>query len=341
MFLGNTQGSSIGMIIPETKKYKLSIEDVQQIVSEYNSGKKLPELSIKFKRSKFTIYNVLVNAGALAKRQHKNNRKLTRKILSDPSVVRNIFQLKSEGHSFSYISKKFDIPLYTLRKVFKIRDVNSIVKEYSRFVCNDSIFKNIDTHESAYWLGFIAADGHVADRYLKVALSSKDKDHLEKLKNFLGTDYKILHSDNVSSLTVYSAEIVEDLRQHGFSNNKTYSFKIPSKISKDKLSSYILGVFDGDGSFAKNKTGIRFSLAGCFEHLEQIQSILIDNCGVSKTKILPHTGCYSLEYQGSRQIEKICKYMYGNCSIFLERKHEKYKREGYARRKICRNGSLV
>lgn len=52
---------------------------------------------------------------------------------------------------------------------------------------------------SAYWVGFITADGHISDRRLKVVLSSKDADHLHRFAQWLGPSFHAsLERDNTT-----------------------------------------------------------------------------------------------------------------------------------------------
>src|ERR1017187_5657245 len=52
----------------------------------------------------------------------------------------------------------------------------------------ERMFNNIDNELSAYWLGFIMADGNMNDtnKTLVIHLSQKDEYHLKKLGSLLG-----------------------------------------------------------------------------------------------------------------------------------------------------------
>ncbi len=128
---------------------------------------------------------------------------------------------------------------------------------------NTSIFKNIDTEEKAYWLGFIYADGSVDNRHkkLKVTLSDLDKNHLLKLQKFLGHDKPLytykektfnFNSDYMCKpqveLSVYSVELFNSLQTFGIIPNKTYNFCLDiSSIPNNLHKHFWRGIIDGDG----------------------------------------------------------------------------------------------
>ena len=61
---------------------------------------------------------------------------------------------------------------------------------------NVNYFKNIDTEEKAYWLGFIYADGCVSvseggNKRLKIALQKSDEGHLRKFVNSIDGNVQV------------------------------------------------------------------------------------------------------------------------------------------------------
>ena len=78
-------------------------------------------------------------------------------------------------------------------------------------------FKNIDNEKSAYWLGFIMADGCINEvinkktkklksMNLSISLSTKDNHHLEKFLNDIESDCivrdEVLHSKGKNIIIV-------------------------------------------------------------------------------------------------------------------------------------------
>jgi|GEM_PF-2373088 len=197
--------------------------------------------------------------------------------------------------------------------------------------CNDSFFREINEF-SAYWLGFIAADGTLSwrDKNLALVLNAGDKGHLEKFLDCLNSNVKISYvlSNNSVGIRIYSKEIFSSLVRLGITPNKSLRMGnvfIPSHFS----SHFIRGLFDGDGSLSgKRITHVQLQIAGYKPLLAKVQNILITKCGVRKVKIYPLTGenkAFRLQYTGS-QIFKILDFLYEDSSdlIRLDRKYQKY-----------------
>jgi len=197
--------------------------------------------------------------------------------------------------------------------------------------CNTDFFKNLNA-TSAYWAGFIAADGCLYTKYknLSISLKKSDVGHLFKFKNAIKTNAKISHikSNNSVRISIYSIKIFDSLVALGIEPKKSLSIQkiqIPSHL----ISHSIRGVFDGDGSISGKKiTHVQFQIAGNKPFLEQIQDILIKECGVNKVKIYPLNSknkIHRLQYTGS-QIFEILKFIYKESTnqTRLERKYRKY-----------------
>jgi hypothetical protein len=94
------------------------------------------------------------------------------------------------------------------------------------------------------------ADGHIQDNRLTVVLSIKDKDHLEKMALFLGTN--VSYSDTFCRLSIkHSALIPLLVSKFNIDRRKTYN--PPNfKIESDELFlSMLAGFIDGDGCISK------------------------------------------------------------------------------------------
>jgi hypothetical protein len=114
---------------------------------------------------------------------------------------------------------------------------------------------SIFSRESAYWAGFIAADGNVDHKgRLRVYLGIKDIEHLYKLKEFLGSEHKVAKNETLNrcSFELTDKNIVQGLRDlYNIKPNKSYDLMWPSSLPSELCASFIRGYWDGDGSLCE------------------------------------------------------------------------------------------
>jgi hypothetical protein len=205
------------------------------------------------------------------------------------------------------------------------------------------MFDLIDTEEKAYWLGFIIADGSVRKHkggslYLKLALSSKDKNHLEKFKKFLKSDNKISTykvGNSQTSEKIYETcefqtgkkEITSTLEQYGIVPSKSFSIEFPD-VSEELVRHLIRGIWDGDGSVlyrANNKKypnnfSPEVQLCGNKYILDSVQNIFEQKLGIIPSKLSTVSSIF-LFRKNTRPAKKIIEYLYKDSSIYLDRKY--------------------
>lgn len=121
---------------------------------------------------------------------------------------------------------------------------------------NENIFE-ILTPESAYWIGFIAADGSISHPNNKnkrsyttgICLGIRDIDHLKKFQNFIESSHKMYKDKRCCHLNISSRKMYNDLLYHGIKPLKTYSLESHISNIPDEYKKYfIAGLFDGDGT---------------------------------------------------------------------------------------------
>ena len=123
-----------------------------------------------------------------------------------------------------------------------------------KFQVNDNYFSTI-TSDSAYWAGFIAADGNIAKNksQLTITLARKDKVHLENFIKALDSNYKIhnslSHGYPVCSVYIYSEKICADLKNNfNITPAKSLTLEPPNITDINCIDKFIQGYIDGDGS---------------------------------------------------------------------------------------------
>lgn len=243
------------------------------------------------------------------------------------------------GEGTRKVGERFNISKDAVNKIVKEAGV---VRKNKFLSYNKEYFKTIDTEHKAYWLGFIMADGNVYDftkqpKYsLDIALNSKDKTHLEKLKEnleFTGEikERVIKKKYPTSRLQVHGKEFVMNLVDKGCTPNKTMNVTIPN-LPTELIKHFIRGYFDGDGSITIYDDGYKDKLSislccGNEEFLNEVQSIIIKELNLTEVKIYSDKRSNLKEYRKARQDAfKILTWLYKDATVYLDRKYEMYNK---------------
>ena len=309
--------------------------EIKEIAQEFLEGKgTISMLSQKYKVSKQEIKVELESQGFIIKQGYK-----LQTILGLKYGVEEYIQNIDNNPSLTKICAKYGMNRKTLSD--RLRDLGyEVINHQNKSKFNENVFDSIDTEEKAYWLGFIYADGTISSDPLKkgkkksytfeLSLKESDSNHLEKLKELLGTPRPILKSENRCRLLVNSKHFWETLNNYGCTPRKSLTLEFPNiEIFKspDLIRHFIRGYFDGDGCISynnKSHTVMALSVLGTENFLTGIKNNLPvkfdyqlgHNNKSDITRILAINGKNGLE---------ILFYLYENSTIYLHRKFEKYQ----------------
>ncbi len=218
-------------------------------------------------------------------------------------------------------------------------------QSYNRFMnfhpfADINYFKEINTKEKAYWLGFIYADGAILklinktrnnkinERFV-LSQNRKDRVLIYRFTRTLGLNIKQINyvekSDSFE-IKFRSHDIIKDLKNFGVFNQKSKIIQLPNLRSIELYYAFLLGYFDGDGEAGSTRVH-----SGSFTFLNQIKEFFnIEHKIQTKVKI-SKTGekqvCYALSL-GARLFNQ----MLNNYSSSLKRKRKHFKE--YRREKI-------
>lgn len=244
------------------------------------------------------------------------------------------------GTSLAQLSKDTNISTYRLKKLLIENKIHIRSKEEQnkfspqnqrKYKINDNYFSIINS-DSAYLLGFLAADGSVQkDGSIKIGLSSIDKDFLEKIKTSLDSnypirDYQTRDGYNVSEFIFRSEKIKQTLAQYGIVNRKTYTFSFPIQLPENYWIDFIRGYFDGDGTFCLSGSYARASLCGYnMNFLQTVIDILYNKYNIPKVKIQKDSRGNVYYFQYSQDsAKKLYTIFYSNKpNLYLDRKYQK------------------
>lgn len=228
---------------------------------------------------------------------------------------------------------------------------------YRKYDFNENYFSELKTHEQAYILGFIYADGYNREDCLELDQLGERIDILQKVNAALGSNYPIKsYSPNKYRLNFNSIKLCNDLTKLGAIRNKSLTLTFPTFIQKELMSSFILGYFDGDGCIWNGKRkkmlvknekrpgemrerivhNVKFTFTGNFAFINSLQDFLIEEGIVSrKTKLnfskakVPNTPTCdkvcTMEYSGRGQVRNLYEYMYSDSPIWCDEKKLKFE----------------
>lgn len=130
-----------------------------------------------------------------------------------------------------------------------------------------------DSLQSVYWMGFLLADGHIADSRIQIELSQKDSEHLKEFAKYVKTSNwyereRILNSKIYyqNSVHVNNIAVVSKLiNKYDINSNKT---KNPPEINKydltsDQFIALFIGFVDGDGNLRKQRNCEKLRIECC------------------------------------------------------------------------------
>ena len=198
---------------------------------------------------------------------------------------------------------------------------------------DENVFETLN-EESAYWLGFIYADGHLGHPngsgtyFVSIGLNEKDWEHLEKFKAFVKTN-KPLQLDNINRatvITVFSRKMYLDIVKYGITANKTYEVHLDPILQYNR--DFWRGVIDGDGtvSFVSHSNKIlppkpypSLRLAGNDNILDYFYNYCKAVDDTISFRKYPRPGTAG-SIVISHNAEHILDALYKDSSIYLERK---------------------
>lgn len=198
----------------------------------------------------------------------------------------------------------------------------------SKYTANYRYFKDIDSEDKAYWLGFLYADGCVRkvsknSFNISLQLSEKDKRHIELFKECINANHPIRKDLNMSRIILFSEDMASDLKKWGCVPRKTFKIKGIPNINKSLINHFIRGYHDGDGWNYIDPQGY-FRLCGL--GTESFCVSIIDHLGYGVVHRDKGSNIFRYNFNGTKG-KRFAKFLYSNASIYLDRKYNKINSE--------------
>jgi hypothetical protein len=190
---------------------------------------------------------------------------------------------------------------------------------YHNLPYDKTFFSRIDSHEKAYWLGFIGADGNLHKNWLSIC--TKDFGHLDKFKKAISGGQRVTRSKKgYYRFGIKDIRLAKQVNRLGIFDRKSlvYPFPTSQQVPKKYLNSYLLGYFDGDGCITYSKTNGRicwqFSILAAPSFAKNCMSHFCRQFGFRPTKLYKHATCemYTVCFGGTaaNRVKIIYDYLY-------------------------------
>ena len=315
--------------------YFITPEEIEAAKMAIAAGKPVARIAQETGRSARGLRLALQKAGV--KTPNRIESGAMKHILSDEQEAELCRRYKA-GEDAPTLAPSFNISAQYVYKVLIRHKVDRRDKSvcHKRESLDDTAFQFL-SEGSAYWAGFLMADGCVdidqtgaRSPRISLALAKADADAVNDFARFIGSSHRIrprVHKTtplgNVPEsvkIEVRSNRIAADLAKYGVTPNKQTREKA-TPLVEDNVH-FWRGVFDGDGGYtADRKDGtLHVYLCGSKTFLEQFCAFL-KRRGVRVPSISPAGSIFQLALYGDAAREWI-GLAYGEATVFLKRKHE-------------------
>jgi len=251
-------------------------------------------------------------------------------------------RLHIEGYSQNYIASTLLLGNKTVRTIIDIHSKVRTRTEQSYYYHKTSTLRedafDIITEESAYWLGFIYADGYITNPEthftIGMMLQASDKPHMEKLKEFLKAPQVIREGQTTIKgksyphvrIAIGSQKLHNKLQDYGITHNKSYDAKPPELLIYNR--DFWRGIIDGDGYIGILKGARkrkRLQLCGTVDIVEGFKRFMQVNNIATNQVVVKRKGKALHNFQiGDTMAEKVAILLYKDATVYLDRKYNKY-----------------
>ncbi len=240
-------------------------------------------------------------------------------ILSTQQI--NNIQSRWEAEGVCALAKEFHVSTERI-KLIAFGDKSGLVSKRRRapkYKFDEGCF-SIITDSSAYWIGFLLADGCLTRTktqprsfMVNVGLHQKDRNHLEKLRRFINYEGPLLGTQESPQLVWCSVEHAAALMWYGLSPRKSGKEDVTEPSLADNRH-FWRGVVDGDGSLCFESGRFRLSLCGSQELLSKFKTFANVNYSISSMGSIWQICLYSSE------AVRVAALLYDDSKDHLDRK---------------------
>jgi CENP-B N-terminal DNA-binding domain len=298
-----------------TPPRKLRPDQELEAVHLYVSGMSCPQIGI----------TLGVTPDIVERTLHRHGVTMRRGKLTPDQKVEVVAQYRA-GQSMQQIAGQFGICQASVRGIIHRRKVETrgqIEAQRRRHgnTLREDAFDDL-TCDAAYWAGFLFADGTVCPRssrshVVRVALAARDRGHLVKLREFLGSTHEIGEQANGSNPSCQFRMTSNRLALRLLSLGRYDGTPAP-ELTQSRH--FWRGLVDGDGSIGILADGYAtFGLVGPRRYLDPFLGFLAQHALAGRMKVHPDSSIYRVSTIGPLAA-KIIQLLYEGQEPALDRK---------------------
>lgn len=247
---------------------------------------------------------------------------------TDAATIRECYE---SGTSIGQLAKQSGVNPKAMKRRLQAAGVAFRTRSQARrlYRINEHAFDTI-TEDSAYWIGFLMADGCITREgkgamAIKVVLSVTDEGHLRSLLAFLGSNHPIHYAEVVLDgeehhscfVEIRSKILVGSLMRFGVKPRKSKTAEVHHlEMNRD----FWRGVIDGDGClYLDEKQSPFLKLWGSERLVTQFIEFAVEHATECRSNACFNDGVYT--FQCGKQISfQLIDVLYRGCKIALPRK---------------------
>lgn len=308
---------------------KLTEDEVVAAIHEYQNGYSAAKVGAHYGVRGDAILYLLRRHGIPRRSSTEHQQKLQEDHKS--AIVADYLS----GLSSTAVASKFGIDKSTVCDVLRARGVKarSPSAAHRHYALDESVFDTVN-EQSAYWLGFLMADGCISDSggraELILQLKASDLEHVEAFRAFLHSTRPIRvipprgykkswNSQPSAAFCVNSKSLVAALSRHGVVPRKSFRAEAPTGLKYDRH--FWRGLVDGDGWVCLVRGGVYplIGLTGPRPLIEQWSEFIRSIAPSTKASVNPNGPIWRCVTTG-RFAVAVIRVLYENCHVALPRK---------------------
>jgi len=233
------------------------------------------------------------------------------------------------GETGPALGKDYGVWASSIHRILHRRGVQprSGTDAHRRLAVDEAAFDAI-TEESAYWVGFLMADGSITfqkgcSALIKISLSAKDKAHLYAFRDFLGSEHAVFSwQASVAGkkypqyqYAVHSDRLGTALAKFGVVPRKSLIAEV--KLLENSRH-FWRGAVDGDGTVGIYNNMPLLNLVGSEKLMKQFRDFTLCICK-HRVHVRPLRSISIVRFCG-RYAKAVITHLYADCAIALPRK---------------------